>query len=286
MDQLSIEACLRDLQLAGIRYFPTIDSTNDEAWRWVKASAPHAALVIADEQSAGRGRFQRRWVTAAGSGLAFSLVLSLALFPNSLVSRLAGLAAIAVCRALQVDLKLQAQVKWPNDILLDQRKTGGILVESRWEGEKPSAAVIGIGINIAPGSISPVNLPPSDLNFPATCIEDVAGHPVDRLELLHAVLQEFFHWLNLLPSPTFISEWNQWLAFRGRWVELARSNPEQKSPQAPTPAPLYTGRLIGLDMDGSLRLITTSGEQIIAQVGELQLRLTDPPYLMENDRHV
>ncbi len=77
MDQPSLESALADLNLPAIRFFTSIDSTNDEAWRWIDAGAPHRALVIADEQTAGRGRFQRHWVTTAGKWAGFQPGLAL-----------------------------------------------------------------------------------------------------------------------------------------------------------------------------------------------------------------
>jgi BirA family biotin operon repressor/biotin-[acetyl-CoA-carboxylase] ligase len=283
MNQPSVEAVLRDLHLPSIRFFPTIDSTNDEAWRWVEASAPHGALVIADEQSAGRGRLQRRWISIAGSGLAFSLVLRSPPLDGHLAGRLVGLAAVAICRAIESNIDLQAQIKWPNDILIDQRKTAGILVESRWEGENLVAAVIGIGINIAPESINTVNLPPASLNYPVTCVEAVAGHPVDRLGLLNATLQEVFYWLPSLATPAFMIEWDRRLAYSGEWVELTMESPRQSTSSWPI---LQTGKLIGLNEDGSIKLQTASGELIAARVGDLRLRPAYPPDEMENDLHV
>jgi BirA family biotin operon repressor/biotin-[acetyl-CoA-carboxylase] ligase len=283
MDQPTLEARLRDLRIPSIRFYPSIDSTNDEGWRWVDQFAPHAALVVADEQTAGRGRFQRRWFTPAGSGLAFSLVLRSPPFAASLVGRLSGLAALSVCTALESSYYLQAQIKWPNDVLLGGRKTAGILAESRWDGDQLVAAVVGIGINIAPESINPANLPATGLNFPATCVESAAGHPVDRLVVLQATLLEFFRWLSLLDTDSFIAEWERRLAYTGEWIELTTTN--QLDPAHPINS-VQTGKLVGLREDGSLILRTASGELFTARVGELQLRPVQPPDEMESNPHV
>ena len=189
MDQTSLETILTDLPVPSVHFFPTLDSTNDEAWRWVDTGAPDGSLVIADEQTAGRGRLHRHWVTIAGSSLAFSLVLLSPSIDPRFYSRLTGIAALAVCQALRTHYSLPALVKWPNDILVNERKAGGVLVETRWSGDDLVAAVIGIGINIAPESVSPAVLPPHSLSFPATYIEGALGHPVDRMELLHTILK-------------------------------------------------------------------------------------------------
>lgn len=274
MDQSSVESFLSPLNLPAVRYFQTIGSTNDEAWRWVDDAAPHTALVVADEQTAGRGRFQRRWITARGSGLAISLILRSPPFDPNQVHYLTGLGGLAVSQALRVKFGLPAQVKWPNDILLAQRKTAGILVESRWEGDNLSAAVIGIGINIASESIDPMILPPAGLNFPVTCVEDELGHSVDRLELLYAILEQLTSWLPRLASPGFMQGWDDSLAYKDQWVELSLDNPAPSSLQADVSRQVYTGKVIGLTMDGALLLRTGSGEMVSVQVGELHLRPT------------
>ena len=152
-----------------------------------------------------------------------------------------------------------------------------MLVESRWEGGKLHAAVIGIGINIAPESVNPLNLSPAGLNFPATCIDSELGHKVDSLELLFAILEAFNFWLPRLDSPTFIQAWEDSLAYKDQWVELSTDYPGQSSTHAATSQRVYSGKVIGLAMDGSLKLITRSGESVSVQVGELHLAPTPVP---------
>jgi BirA family biotin operon repressor/biotin-[acetyl-CoA-carboxylase] ligase len=272
MDQPSLKSTLADLDLSAIRFFRSTGSTNDEAWQWIGNGAPDRALVIADEQTAGRGRFQRRWVTTPGSGLAFSLILLSPPLDPQLISRLTGLAALAIRDALQREYALSAQIKWPNDILLNQRKAGGVLVEARWSGETLKAIVIGIGINIAPESVSAVNLPPSGLNFPVICVENALRHPVDRLELLHAILQEFLSWLPRLSLPNFIFEWETSLAFRDQWVELSSEYTSLPYQKGHVLTNSEVGKVIGLAQDGSLKLITKTGELVTVSVGEIHLR--------------
>ena len=272
MDQPSIESALADLNLPAIRFYKSVGSTNDEAFKWVDSGAPDRALVIADEQTAGRGRSQRRWITTPGSGLAFSLILLSPPFDPRLVSRLSGLGAVASRGALQNKYALLAQIKWPNDILIDQLKAGGVLVEARWSGEILKAVIIGIGINIAPESISAVNLPPTGVDFPPTCIENALGSPVDRLELLHAILQEFLSWLPRLSLPDFIHEWETSLAFRDQWVVLSSGEHLPATQKENVLSPYEVGKVIGLTQDGSLKLFTRTGALVTVTVGELHLR--------------
>jgi len=269
-----LESALADLNLPAIHFFTSIGSTNDEAWRWMDAGAPHCALVIADEQTAGRGRFQRHWVTTAGSGLAFSLILRSPPLDSQYVSRITGLGSLAVAQALQIKYSLPAQIKWPNDILLDQRKIAGVLVEARWNGQNLKSVIIGIGINIAPESVNPVNLPAEGLNFPATCVENALGHSVNRLELLHAILKEFFSWLPRLSFQDFLRAWEAKLAYLDQWVELSIEDSAQSTPLETVPPPIQVGKVIGLTSDGSLKLLTKFGKLVTVQVGEIHIRPT------------
>jgi biotin-[acetyl-CoA-carboxylase] ligase BirA-like protein len=273
MDQHSLEAALADLNLPVIRFFNSISSTNDEASKWIETGAPDLALIIADEQTAGRGRSLHHWISSPGTSLAFSLILLSPPFDSQYFSRLSGLGAIAVRGALQRKYSLPVQVKWPNDILLDQMKAGGVLVEAHWNGDNLKAIIIGIGINIAPESIAAVNLPPTGLNFPATCIECVLGYPVDRLELLHAILQELLYWLPRISCQDFILEWESSLAFRDQWVELSYTD----TPLNPQNRRIFTstevGKVIGLTQDGSIKIVTRAGKLVTDSVGEIHIRL-------------
>jgi BirA family biotin operon repressor/biotin-[acetyl-CoA-carboxylase] ligase len=281
MDQPSLEAALADLYLPAIRFYKSIGSTNDEAIKWIDNSAPDRALVIADEQTTGRGRYQRRWITNPGSGLAFSLILLSPPFDPQLVSRLSGLGAVAIRDVLQNKYGLLSQIKWPNDILLNQNKAGGVLVDTYWSGELLKAAIIGIGINIAPKSVDAVNLPPTGLNFPPTCVENALGSPVDRLELLHAILQEILSWLPRLSQPEFIHEWETGLAFRDQWVVISPGDNKTDSQNGNYHSSPEVGKVIGLTENGSLKLFTRTGALVTVTVGELHLRpaINNQPFL-------
>jgi BirA family biotin operon repressor/biotin-[acetyl-CoA-carboxylase] ligase len=265
MDQPGLETALADLPLPGLRYFDSVGSTNDEAWHWFDAGASHAALVVADAQTSGRGRHHRHWVTLSGSGLAFSMLLKFPPLDQQYLNRLVGLGALAVCKTLQDRYKLPAQIKWPNDVLLNQRKVAGVLVETRWEGERLLAAVLGIGINIAPPSIDPHNFQPGGLFFPATCVENELGCQVGREELLHAVLNTLFNLLPELPSASIMSMWQGSLAFLNHWVEFSGAHP------APQSSGVQIGKLLGLESDGSLKLLTESGDFMNLPGGEIHL---------------
>jgi BirA family biotin operon repressor/biotin-[acetyl-CoA-carboxylase] ligase len=276
MDQASLEAILAGSPIKQFRYFDRLGSTNDEAGRWAAQGAPDMALVVADEQTAGKGRLGRKWVTPSGAALAFSLVLRPQAGLAGFLPRWSALGALAVCDALDDLYTLRAAIKWPNDVLLEGRKTAGILAEMAWSGEQAGSLILGVGINVAPAAISAAALPKSALIFPAACIEEFLDRPVDRLQLLRRVLEWVIDWRPRLASRELISAWEDRLAFRGEQVQflpgeagletdLSFDNPEN----LPT---VLEGKIIGLAPDGALRLRTLAGDEILVRVGDIRLR--------------
>ena len=273
MDVKSLRISLSDLPLGTIRYYDTIGSTNDEAAAWTEAGAQDLSLVVADEQTQGHGRLQRRWFTPPHTGLAMSLVLrqSQPVEPSAsalLLSRLTGLGAVAVCAALQVCCQLEAQIKWPNDVLLGGRKVAGILAEAYWHGDLLESVVLGIGVNVTQDAIPPSAV----LNFPATSVETEAGASIDRLALLHAMLERIIFWRLRLATPEFLQAWELHLAYKGEWVHVLNSSLARPSNEAAGPDYVQEGQLLGLDTAGGLQLRDRSGRTILVRNGEIHLR--------------
>ncbi len=247
---------LDGLPIPAIRYYDSIGSTNDVALRWAEAGAADGSLVIAEQQTKGRGRLGRTWVTNPGSALAFSMVLLPTDVEMERLELFSPLAGLAVCSALGT-LGLPAEIKWPNDVLLDRRKTCGILAESSWDGSRLIGTVVGIGINVAPESIPPAY----ELQFPATCVEEHLRQPVDRGLLLRRVLSELFSWRATLGSEVFFKTWEDRLAFKGETVQLLNSGAES-----------VTGILLGVDEKGNLRIRLSAENVKIVSVGDVHLR--------------
>jgi len=247
---------LDGLPIPAIRYYDSIDSTNEVALRWAEAGAADGSLVIAEQQTKGRGRLGRTWVTNPGSALAFSLILRPTDEEMTRLELVSPLAGLSVCCALE-KLGLPAEIKWPNDVLLARRKTCGILAESSWDGSRLIGTVVGIGINVAPESMPPAE----ELQFPATCIEDHLRQPVDRGLLLQRVLSEFFTWRAALGGDTFFKAWEDRLAFKGETVQLLNSGAES-----------VTGILLGVDEKGNLRIRLSAENVKIVSVGDVHLR--------------
>ena len=256
MNQSQIKKSLSKLALGEIKYFDSIGSTNDEALAWAAADAPDLSVIIADEQTAGRGRLDRKWFTPKETALAFSLVLRPTEEEKPFLSRVVGLAALAVAETLQ-KLGLAAQIKWPNDVLIAGRKVCGILIESVWSGEDVDCVVIGIGVNVLQGSVPPGE----SLLFPSTSLQDALGYPPERLEVLHDILAAFIDIRQQITSDEFIQEWNNLLAFRGELVQVETNA-----------APAIVGSVTGLESDGSLQLRNEHGESITVRFGDVRLR--------------
>ncbi len=256
MNETSLKKTLSKINIGGLRWFDSIGSTNDEALAWAAAGADDLSIVIADEQTQGRGRLNRRWFTPKGSALAFSLILrpSATLRPH--LSRTVGLAALSIADSL-TQTGLAPRIKWPNDILLNGRKTAGILVESVWSGEDVDSLVIGMGINVHKDSVPPADM----LQFPATSLEEMLGSAPKREDVLFNVLSAFTRWRERMGSDELIHAWEEMLAFRGEQVEVKAGGEIS-----------VTGKVDGLESDGSLRLKDTHNNSVIVRFGDVSLR--------------
>ncbi len=270
MDQKSLESRLAGLNLSEVRYYPRLGSTNDEAARWADNGAADSSLVVADEQTAGRGRAGRKWITLPSSGLAFSLVLRLTEREQDkdALPRLTALGALAVADGLQSHYGLPALIKWPNDVLIERRKVAGVLAEAQWTGGNLAALILGIGINVALESASEAARRASQLRFPATSVEEAFGKPVDRLDLLATILHKLFEWRKRLPSPDFLLAWEESLAFRGEWVRIF---PGEIRGKEELPLAFQEGQIVGLAPDGRLQLRTQFGDTVTVRAGEVRL---------------
>jgi BirA family biotin operon repressor/biotin-[acetyl-CoA-carboxylase] ligase len=255
--QKKLQSALASLPLGGLRYFDSIGSTNDEALAWATEGAPDFSLVIANGQMTGRGRAGRKWATPQGTALAFSLILRPAAAEADSPSLFTGLAALSLVDALKTR-GLNPKIKWPNDILLNEKKVAGILVESIWTGDALDTVVVGMGVNALAGS----NPPDDELLFPATNLETELRHSVPREELVHDILSALAKWRKKMSTGELIKAWDENLAFRGEQVQVWQGDEE----------PL-AGRVLGLASDGSLRLLTAQRDKIVTvQFGEIHLR--------------
>jgi len=236
----------------------SVGSTNDVAVDLALAGAPEGTLVVADSQTRGRGRSGRPWQTRAGTALAMSLILRPRRVRPATAWEIGVAGALAVAEAVETE-GAAPRIKWPNDVLLGERKAAGLLVDASWEAERMVHAVLGIGVNVLAGS-SP---PDDEVDFPATNLEHVLGRPVDRGTLLLAVLESLARWVPRLGSAGLRDAWWQRMAYRQQWVSVETAGREVR------------GMLTGIDAAGGVVLRLEGGEQVHAGAGASRLRPID-----------
>jgi len=186
-EQLSIESIRDALETKYVGrptlYYPSVTSTMDVARKAVAGGASEGTVILADEQTAGRGRLGREWVSPPDS----SLMLSIILYPKlEQLPRLTLVACLAIARSIEEVALLETSIKWPNDIQIGGRKVSGVLLESKVNGEKVSYAIVGLAINV---NLDTRAIP--EIAYIATSLKNEMGVPVSRLEMLAALLSEF-----------------------------------------------------------------------------------------------
>lgn len=234
--------------------FDSIDSTNLEAMRQAKLGAQEGLCIVAREQTRGRGRLDRSWQSPKDAGLYFSIVLRPSLEMNAwpLITLMASL---AVADALMKACDLRADIKWPNDLCINDRKLCGILAETV-ETESGLAAIVGIGINL-----NADGLPETVIDL-ATSLEAATGHPPNGEQILEELLKAISERYELLQSSSgaehTIREWcaNSSYAI-GRRVRVSINDET------------FDGTTRGLESDGALRVETEGGRIRIVRAGDV-----------------
>lgn len=237
-------------------------STNHEATKLAQQGAPDGTVLVAETQTAGKGRLGRSWYSPPGDNLYCSVILR-----NQPADNLTGwlsviplLSAVAVARAVQRVADLKPSLKWPNDILAGDRKLGGLLCESSLSGPSTTFVVVGIGLNVN-GSREGF---PEDIRDLATSIAAETGCPCDRASLLASILLELELYSEALPTrppDTFLSEYARLCSTLGRRVRVSLSEGETIEGLADSIAP-----------DGSLRIVrdpASGGGMIEVRAGDV-----------------
>lgn len=248
---------LSPTKVAEYKFYESIGSTNDEALAWANSGCEDFSLVVANEQTRGRGRFDRRWISKPGSSLAFSLIVKPDPFEIARIQLFSPLCGIAVREAVATTLGANVEIKWPNDVLINRRKFCGILVEASWTAGSVSGIVMGIGVNITRDSIPPFEA----AQFPATSLETETSQVVDRWMILQKMLQSIDKWRASLCSQEFLNEWQNHLAFKGEVVRIEHSE-----------KPSIIGKMKGINDQGNLVLVVENGQEVSFEIGDVHLR--------------
>ncbi|MEW6594514.1 MAG: biotin--[acetyl-CoA-carboxylase] ligase [Thermodesulfobacteriota bacterium] len=226
-----------------VLFLETTDSTNTVAMALAHQGAANGTLVVAECQSAGRGRLARQWISPAGCGLYVSFILrprlELADLPKATLA-----AGVALCRAVIRITGITVQLKWPNDLLLQGKKCGGILTEATGiMGDGPVAVALGIGINVK----TPQAAFPEELQGKATSLATAtSGHEYSRGSLLAAVVEEVEAVVRRMEKGEFAAILAEWRQHDG----LADQRLTWVTPQQT----LVTGVSLGPDADGRLHI--------------------------------
>ncbi len=241
LDLDALTAALDGLRLGTpLRYFPALASTNTYAADLAREGAAEGTLVITDFQTAGRGRVGRVWKSHPNQHLALSLVLHPTFPPHYLVMA----SALTVADAIEDVTGLRAEIKWPNDVLLDGRKVCGILIETSL-----GYAILGIGLNVN-GSFAD----DAELAARATTLADAAGHPVPREVLAAALLRGLDTLYAELSAQGELAHQRIRAEWRSRLVILGRHVTIQQGENA------RSGVAEDVDADGALLLRLDNGE--------------------------
>lgn len=195
-----------------IIYYHSLKSTNDTAKSEAIRGTVEGTVVIAGEQTAGKGRLNRAWYSPKGN-----IALSVILYPDrKYLPSLIMLASLAVIRSIKQLTGLQAQIKWPNDVLIGEKKVAGILIENRVLGNKLDYAVMGIGVNVNHGAVI---FP--DLAGVATSLAEELGKTISLIEVVRKILFEMDGLYRLLlEGGSVFKEWRDNLVNLGRRVYL------------------------------------------------------------------
>ena len=237
----------------GLRCFSTVTSTNDLAMRLADIGVDEGTVILADAQTAGRGRRGREWFSPIGSGIYVSVVLrpsgDSAQVSHWIASRVTVTAGVALAEGVRASTGLPVELKWPNDLVVGRRKLGGILTEMSTTGAHRLAVVVGFGINVRLTSY------PQTLTSVATSLEAELGRPIDRAPVLVESLAALAARYEELRGNRFDAILSAWRALA---PSLRGAPIEWESPQG-----IVRGQAIDLDSDGAL----------LAQTGDVVTRL-------------
>ena len=239
-----------------IYYFDSIDSTNNYAKKIAEEGEPEGTLIVADEQTKGRGRRGRVWTSPKGSDIYMTLILKPEIEPNN-ASVLTLVVAMAVAKGIRDCTGLEAQIKWPNDIVIHGKKVCGILTEMSTQIEYINYIVTGIGINVHCAHF------PKEVEDIATSIYLESGKRQNRAQLIEAVWEAFEEYYEIYLQTQdmrgLVNEYNSHLANMHKQVRVL------------DPIDPYEGKAMGITEKGELIVDTWESRKLVSS-GEVSVR--------------
>ena len=251
-----------------VRYYEQIDSTNVQAQKEAAEGAENGTLIVADMQTAGRGRRGREWSSPAGKNIYFSLLLRPELEPDK-ASMLTLVMALAVSKGMQRSMEalnienkknhmLRPEIKWPNDIVMNGKKVCGILTEMGLKQKTIDYVVIGVGINVHSQEFAP------EIVDTATCLDEECGKRVSRKLLLNHVVEAFEEYYEIFMQQKRLEglrfEYEELLVNRNREVSVLDPQGE------------YRGVAKGITDTGELLVELADGSTTKVYAGEVSVR--------------
>ncbi len=252
-----IKAGIKGLIGREVFLYKTIDSTNTVAAMFAEKGEKEGMVVVADSQVRGRGRFGRSWVSPPGVNVYMSIVLRPEMEPKD-ATLITLMSAVACTLALRRVTGLHITIKWPNDLMVSEKKIGGILTETRMDSKRIEYAVTGIGINVN----MDLDVLPDVVKEVATSIKMETGRLFSRAEIIQEVLNEINDWYNILKEKRhseITSQWEQLTSTIGRNVEIIIGSEALK------------GIAESITDEGLLILRLPSGASRVIQYGDLTM---------------
>jgi len=249
-----------DTKIIGLKmeYYPSVDSTNRVAKALAYHGAEEGTIVVAEEQTGGKGRLDRNFYSPRGKGIWFSVILRPKILPKE-APKCTLMAAVAVAEAMN-RFNLKAEIKWPNDIMFNGRKLVGILTEMTGEIGKITYLVIGVGINV---NIKREDFP-EEIQGVATSLLEMSGVPLSRVEFFRAVLEEFdklYIEVKALGFDRVIERWKKYNVTLGKQIQVISAGDGE----------IFTGKAVDLNSDGALVVETAQGRRTV-YAGDVSIR--------------
>lgn len=237
-------------------YLNTVDSTNTKVKNLAEEGYPNGTLVVADSQTAGRGRRGRVWESPAGNSIYMSLLLKPEINPNN-ASMITLVAALALSKAISETTKRPAGIKWPNDIVMNGKKVCGILTEMSAQFDYVNHIVVGVGINVHTESF------PEEISHMATSLFLETGECINRSELIEAVWEAFEYYYEIYLQTedlsNLVKEYNAHLVNMHQMVKVL-------DPKEP-----FDGKAMGITARGELIVDTWESRRLVSS-GEVSVR--------------